>query len=102
MSTESLHTFIGAIDDSLAREACKAIDGSSDPSRFVDLGRSRGYDFTNEEVISYFNDADDSSGGYNRLATGVSMFRRMGRINMVPRWVARMYSFSVQADMRFW
>ena len=105
MATENLHNFLNAITDSLARDACRALDGSSDPSAFVALGKANGYEFTNDEVVAYFNDADDrssGSGGYNRLATGVSMFRRMGRMAVVPSWAARMYSFSVQADMRFW
>lgn len=102
MSADNLHSFLGTIKDTLARDACKAMDGSKDPSAFVALGKANGFEFTNEEVIAYFNDANDTNGGYNRLATGVSMFRRMGRMNMVPSWASRMYSFSVQADMRFW
>ncbi len=105
MSLESLQSFMTSIKDSLGREACQAMDGSSDPSAFVALGKANGHDFTNDEVISYFNDTDaleSTNGEYDRLATGVSMFRRMGKMKLVPSWAARMYNFSVQADMRFW
>jgi hypothetical protein len=102
MSAESLHQFLTAMTDTVARKARDAMDGSPDPAGFVALGRVNGYDFTPEEVVSYLNEADGGAGGYDRLAAGVAMFRRMGRMNVVPSWASRMYSFAVQADMRFW
>ena len=108
MSTENLSTFMNAVSESddLAKLACQSMDGSNDPGDFVALGKTNGCHFSTEDVISYFNAIDGGDLSMEeaqaKLATGVAMFRRMGTMYMVPTWALRLYTFSTQADMRFW
>ena len=106
MSTENLSKFMDAIgsSDDLAQQAVVAIDGSSNPSAFVALGQTNGYEFTVDEVVSHFDSigSDEGAnelseaelenvagGAFKRRAVGAAMLGRMGKMNNVPDWANR-------------
>ena len=56
--SENVQKFIEAINgsDDLAQAAQDALDGSEDPTAFVELAVKNGYEVTNDDVSSYFGD----------------------------------------------
>ena len=107
--SDNVEKFIEAINgsDDLAQAAQDALDGSEDPSAFVELAGKNGYQMTNDDVSSYFSDllsagkpaeisdADlenvaggkDAAPGITRpgLVSTIKMFRRFS-FNRTPSW----------------
>lgn len=112
MPMTAIERFIAAVNasDKLRKECEEALDNSEDPGRFVELAAKNGYNFTEKEVLSYFENIlhapsseavsaqklnyvvgakDEPSGDLRpnseRLKQAVIMFRTM-TFKKTPRW----------------
>jgi len=59
MSQERLKAFVGLVqgDSALSAAAKQAFESGGGPGGFVALGKSRGYDFTEAEVVAFLRQA---------------------------------------------
>jgi predicted ribosomally synthesized peptide with nif11-like leader len=63
MASDVVHKFIIAVNNSpeLRAKTQKAIDGSNDPSGFVAVAKTAGYEFSLEDAKTYFNNVLSST-----------------------------------------